>query len=52
MDFIIDFPKLRKPGNLNIYNYILIIINQFIKITYYILIIKELKMKEFAHLIL
>ena len=52
MDFIIDFLKLRELSNLNIYNYILIIINQFIKIIYYILTVKELKMKEFTHFIL
>ena len=52
MDFIINLLKLRKLNNLNIYNCILVIINQFINIAYYILIIKELKMKKFTHFIL
>ena len=52
MDFIINLLKLKELSNLNIYNCILIIINQFIKIIYYILIIKEFKMKKFTHFIL
>ena len=52
MDFIINFLKSRKLNNLNIYNCILVIINQFIKITHYILTIKEFKVKEFMHFIL
>ena len=52
MDFITDFLKSKKLNNLNIYNYILVIINQFIKIIYYILTIKKLKVKEFTHFML
>ena len=52
MDFIINLLKLRKLSDLNIYNYILIIINQFIKIVHYISIMKEFKVKKFTHFIL
>ena len=52
MNFITDLLKLRELGNLNIYNCILVIINQFIKMVYYIPTVKELKVKEFTHLIL
>ena len=52
MNFIIDLLKLKELNNLNIYNYILIVINQFIKIVYYILTVKKLKMKKFIHFIL
>ena len=52
MDFIINLLKSKILGNLNIYNYILIIINQFTKIVYYISTVKEFKMKKFTHFIL
>ena len=52
MNFIINLSKLKELNNLNIYNYILIVINQFIKPVYYILTVKELKVKEFIHFIL
>ena len=47
MDFIINFPLLSKLNLLIKYNTILIIINQFIKIVYYIFIKKILKIVNF-----
>ena len=52
MDFIINLLKSKKLNDLNIYNYILVIIDQFIKITYYISTVKELKIKKFIYFIL
>ena len=52
MNFIINLLKSKKLNDLNIYNCILIVINQFIKITHYILTVKELKVKKFIYFIL
>ena len=52
VDFITDLPKSREPGGLNIYNCILVVIDRFTKMAHYIPTVKELKAKEFAHLML